>query len=356
MARLMQRLGEGGRIPFDEFMSIALYDPDGGYFATGPLRSEADGDFLTSPEVSPLFGETMARFVASEAGRCCAKTPITVVEAGAGSGSLLDPLLVALTAMDLPRSPIEPWAIEVSDAARRRLEARIPDVRVVASLEVVPAQRCGVVLANELLDNLPAAIAVRRGAGWAERMVETDGESLLWVESPARPAVAAWAERFCGPVVEGSIVEVQIEIGEWIAAALSRLQCGSLLVVDYGDTAAGLASRREEGTVRTYSAHHLGPDPLLLPGETDITMDVNIDAVVEAMEEAGAGVTMFTQAEFLTQWGLQDRIDELRMLELEHARSGATMPRLQAHSAITGARALLHPRGLGDFRVVVGQV
>jgi hypothetical protein len=93
--RLIARIRREGPLPFEEFLRVALYDPGEGYFATGPLRSVKEGDFLTSPEVSPLFGETIAHFVAAEAGRIGAN-PVDVLEVGAGSGSLLRPLLDAL--------------------------------------------------------------------------------------------------------------------------------------------------------------------------------------------------------------------------------------------------------------------
>ena len=156
-------------------MRAALYDPEAGYFATGPLRSEKAGDFLTSPEVSPLFGETIARFVEAEAGRIGAD-PVDLVEVGAGSGSLLRSLLDALGVSALVR------AVEVSAAARERLAARVPEAVVVSSLEAVGGPLRGVIVANEVADNLPAALAVRRGKGWVERLVGLRGDALTWVE------------------------------------------------------------------------------------------------------------------------------------------------------------------------------
>jgi SAM-dependent MidA family methyltransferase len=167
--------------------------------------------------------------------------------------------------------------------------------------------------------------------------------------------VTAWADAFAGPVAEGDLVEVQITAGEWITTALGRFDAGSVVVVDYGETADGLSHRRAQGTVRTYRSHHLGPDPLLTPGETDITMDVNFTALGAAAESAGATVTVERQDDFLTRWGLRDTLRGLREAELDAARKGQTMERLTLRSQITGAEALLHPRGLGDFRVLVAR-
>ncbi|MBM3694750.1 MAG: hypothetical protein FJW79_02290 [Actinobacteria bacterium] len=335
-------------MPFDEFMAAALYDPDGGYFSTGPLRSARDGDFLTSPEVSPLFGATLARFVEVEAYRIGAD-PIEVVDAGAGSGSLLRGLL------DTVRTGVRAWALEVSPAAREALRLAVPEAMVAEGPAALPAPLRGVVVANELLDNLPAAVAVRRGAGWKERLVGADADGLCWLEGPARPEVAAWAERHAGPVPEGGLVEVQIAAGEWLRDMLGRVEAGAVVVVDYGDTGPGLASRRAEGTLRTYRGHHLGPDPLLEPGSTDITLDVDFGALEAVARQEGAAVEVTPQAEFLERWGLRESLARLRAEELALAREGDPMERLRVRSLITGGEALLHPRGLGDFRVLVAR-
>ncbi len=347
--RLIARIEAGGPIPFEEFMAASLYDPAGGFFTGSVLRSEKAGDFLTSPEVSPLFGESLAAFVRGEADRIGAAEP-AVVEAGAGSGSLLRPLLDALG----PGGGV--WAIERSPAARVSLAARVPEVAVVESLDQVPGGLRGVVLANELLDNLPAALAVRTRRGWDEQWVGVSDAALVLVEVPARPGVAGWAEAHAGEVPVGSLVEVQIEAGEWVAAALGLLERGALVAIDYGDTAEGLRPRRAGGTLRTYRAHHLGPDPLLEPGATDLTMDVNFTAVMAAATAAGAEVALHRQDDFLNGLGLGERLSALRHRELELAGTGDVMGRLQVRSRLTDGETLVHPRGLGDFRVMVARV
>jgi SAM-dependent MidA family methyltransferase len=347
--RLIARIEAEGPIPFEEFMDAALYDPEGGFFGGGRVRSEKAGDFLTSPEISPMFGQTVAAFVRGEAERIGAPEP-DVIEAGAGSGSLLSPLLEALGEYG------EVWVVEVSPPARAALADRVPQACVVDSLKGIPAGRRGVLIANELLDNLPVALAVRRGGGWAEQWVGSEGHGLVLVEVSARPEIAAWAEAFGGPVPEGGRVEVQLAAGAWLREALALLSDGALVVIDYGDTASGLAPRRAEGTLRTYREHHLGPDPLLEPGATDITVDVNFTAAMAVGEGAGAAVELHRQDDFLSVWGLRQRLRELRHRELELARSGDTMERLRVRSLVHDGETLLHPRGLGDFRVMVARV
>jgi len=349
---LFARIAAHGPVPFDEFMRIALYQPGEGFFASGPLRSHRTGDFLTSPEVSPLFGETLGRFAVAEAGRL-GGGGLDVIEAGAGTGSLLRPLLDHLSGEGVAVAAV---AVEVSAAARERLAEVVPEAVIAASPAEVPAGRRGVVIANELLDNLPAPVAVRREGGWAERLVAADGGRLALVEAPARPEVADWAERHAGVVPEGGVVETQIEAAAWLAEAIGALEAGAVVVIDYGDTAEGLASRRVEGTIRTYRGHHLGPDPLEAPGTTDITMDVDFGALAAAAEAAGAEVEVVTQARFLAEWGLGERLLGLRERELRLARDGDPMERLRVRDLRTGGETLLHPRGLGDFRVLVARV
>lgn len=344
--RLLTSISDNGPLPFEEFQHRALYDPDYGFFSGAILRSTKAGDFLTSPEVSELFGATIAAFVSDALAKLDTNCP-TLIEAGAGSGSLLGPLLSELD------PPVAAWAVEASPAARTALEALIPG-RVVASWDSLPLPIDGVIVANELLDNLPVALARRKGNGWVEQHVGINGGRMVLVPAPARPEVAEWAERFGVGTPDGGVVEVQLEAGRWIRRALASIRSGSLVVIDYGDTAEGLAPRRGHGTLRTYRSHHLGPDPLHSPGETDITVDVNFTAAEAAACEAGAAeVTVDRQDTFLAAWGLRERLSALRQEELQLARDGDPMERLQVRSRRTEVETLMHPRGLGDFRVLV---
>ncbi len=174
--------------------------------------------------------------------------------------------------------------------------------------------------------------------------------------APARPDVAGWADDFGGRVPEGGMVEVQLAATEWVRDAVQRLERGALLVVDYGGTAEELEPRRTQGTLRTYRSHHLGPDPLAEPGETDVTVDVNFTALHIAAAAAGAAVRLERQDDFLTAWGLRDDIAALRTRERELAAGVDAMARLRVRSEIKDAETLLHPRGLGDFRVLTAEV
>jgi SAM-dependent MidA family methyltransferase len=328
---LVADIAASGPMPFERFMKIALYDREG-FFGGDRVRSEKAGDFLTSPEVSSLFGETLAGFVAAVRDRI--GEPFRVVEVGAGSGSLLRPMLEVLD--------VDALAVEVSPAARLALGEFVP------VSDRLPNSVRGVVIANELLDNLPMALAQRTVEGWRERWVGAEGDRLEFVDAPPRPEVVEWLDAFAGPIAPGGWVEVQLAAREWVGTVLRRLEAGSLLVIDYGDTAENLLPRRQDGTLRTYRAHHLGPHPLEEPGETDITADVNFTALLDLHPTAA----LHRQDDYLGDLGLRDRLSELRRDELEAARTGDEMERLRLRTVKSEVETLLHPRGLGDFRVL----
>ena len=345
---IADEIARSGPIPFERFMELALYDPGGGYFTTGPLRSHERGDFLTSPEVSEEFGATLARYVEREFRRIGKPPDFTVVEVGAGSGSLLEPLLEVL-----PFTP-RVIAVEASRAARESIRARLPKVEVVPRGELLARFR-GVVIANELVDNLPMALAMRSSDGWTELRVGVDGAQLVLVEAPVRPGVLAWLDSHARATPEGGVVECQLEAASWLDSMIGLLVAGSVVVSDYGDTSQGLEPRRRSGTLRTYRSHHLGPYPLDEPGTTDLTADVDFSALLDVVETRRMDAGLFRQHEFLDDLGLGDRLKRLRREELERARTGEVMDRLRIRSKVKEIETLLHPRGLGDFLVLVAR-
>lgn len=340
--RLRERIEAEGPIPFEEFMAASLYDPDHGFFATGPLRSAGEGDFLTSPEVSPWFGKTISVAIEPHV-----DASWTLVEVGAGSGSLLRPLLADLA---VPLSRV--IAVDRSPAARTAL-AELDGVEVAAEMPDDLGDGPVVVVANELLDNLPVALAVNTAAGWQERWVGYGERGLVLAGVPARPEVVEWCERYAGVVPDGGLVEVQLEAERWLRSLLVGIETGIVVCFDYGGTAEELEPRRTQGTLRTYRAHHLGPDPFHEPGATDVTVDVNFTAVIGVARSCGWTADLVRQDDFLTAHGLRDRVRQLREEERRLARGDDAMARLRVRAEWKDAETLLHPRGLGDFRVAI---
>jgi SAM-dependent MidA family methyltransferase len=244
-------------------------------------------------------------------------------------------------------------AVEASPAARETLTVLLGPENVHTSLDDIPDRFNGVIIANELLDNLPCALAIRSGDGWIERWVGATDDRFGFVTAPARPDVMAWCNAYGGTVSEGDMIEVQLQATAWIENALSHIDSGALVVIDYGGTAEELEPRRTQGTLRTYRSHHLGPDPLLEPGATDVTVDVNFSGMVAAAELDGAFVELHRQDDFLARLGLREEIRDLRHRERDLAKTRDAMQRLMVRSEATDAETLLHPRGLGDFRVMI---
>ena len=328
----------GGAIGVDAYLDIALYGPHG--FYTGGAADDAGGaagrrgDFLTSPEVGPLFGAVVARFVDAEWERRGRPDPFTFVDAGAGPGTLARSVLAA---GPVCRSALRYVAVEISEAQRSR---HPDDVESVARLPEGPID--GVVFANELLDNLPFRVAVF-DEGWREAfVVRADDGGLAEVLShhrfdpvphvlPARPP-------------HGARVPLVSRAAAWFETARSIVSSGAVVIVDYAvPTTAELARRHQREWLRTYRRHDRGLHHLRAPGDQDVTIDVPLDQLPEPD-------AVRSQAQWLQRWGIDDLVAEGRRVWTEQAaRPGLEAMRMR--SRISESAALLDPAGLGGFTV-----
>ncbi len=362
---LVERIERHGPLPFSAVMEAALYDPDHGFFGSGTGSPGRRGDFLTSPEVGPLFGAVLARALDTwweELGR---PDPFVVVDAGAGTGTLAISVLAARPAC---APALHYVLVERSAALRARHGDHLPlahpatslgvpgagDGPVVVSLGELPATSfVGVVVANELLDNLPVDLLARGDEGWCEVLIGTSddpergpvaSEHLM----PASPEALAFVERFAPDAPVGAVIPWQRAAGEWVRDALDLIERGRLVVVDYGvERTAELAGRPRHDIVRTYREHGRGDDPLVDLGRGDITVDVCLDQVAH---HAGAPSSVRTQAEFLREHGVDELVEEGRRIWNERAHLG-DLEAIRARSRIREAEALLDPDGLGAFLV-----
>jgi SAM-dependent MidA family methyltransferase len=272
-------------------MQLALYG-DAGFYTTTGQAGRRGGDFITSPEVGPLFGTVIARYLDDCWEKLGSPAKFDVVECGAGPGTLARSILAAK-----PRcfQAINYVAVEVS-AAQRALHPKGVESRETMPEHVIN----GVILANELLDNLPFRLFVFDGA-WMEAFVAQtpDGAFVEVLHKPTDvPAVLPQTAAL------GSRVPIQDAACAWVNNALSLIERGSLLLFDYcTDTTAEVAAMPWREWLRTYKDHERGGHYLVEPGSQDITAQVVLD-------QLPAGFNATTQAQFLQQWGIDELVLE----------------------------------------------
>lgn len=339
--RIVARIRDSGPMPFDEYMEWCLYDPAEGFFSAGrgPGRER---DFVTSPETSASFGELITRWAMERDHP--PGTPF--IEIGSGSGALL----AAVAPAWHERGAV--YAVERAPAARAALTERFPDVTVLAGLDELPVVEEAVVVGNEVLDNMPAALARRDAGRWVELAVDEVNGALDLVETPARPAVATWCDETYRDVPEGVVVAAQVEVSRWLTDILGRFGRLSMCLIDYAEPSEVLAARSPDDVIRAYRGHRAYHGVLEEPGATDLTVDVNVDAVVAACHRSGATIQVVDQRSFLIGLGARDEIDVLDRTAAAAARDGRTMDQLAARSRRLDLEAVLDPRGFGGFRVL----
>ncbi len=318
-------------VSFDSFMADALYGPAGFYTSGG--RAGRRGDFITSAEVGPLFGAVVSRFLDAEWRRIGRPDPYTVVDAGAGPGALARSVLAAVPECAAAMRYV---AVDVSDAQR----AQHPD-GVESSSEMPAGPFDGVIVANELLDNLPFRLAVYDD-GWREAFVVelTDGRLVEQLGEPLQPVPAVLP-----PAMLGARAPLQDAARRWVADARGRLRSGSLVVIDYcSATTAGLALRPWREWLRTYRRHERGGHYLAEPGSQDITTEVAID-------QLPAPDAVRSQAQWLQLHGIAELVDEGKRY-WEHHAAAPDLAAMRMRSRVSEAEALLDPGGLGAFTVL----
>jgi len=358
-------------------MEAALYDPAGGFFAAGGGAGRAGGHFLTSVEVGSLFGALVARAVDGwwdELGR---PDPFLVVDAGAGRGQLARDVLRAdprcagalryvlversagLRAAQAEHLPLEPAELALGPADPPEPDEEPVGVPgsgpVMTALAELPAGPAfGVVVANELADNLPFRIVERTVAGWNEIRVTESSGRFTPLALPAEDGLTAAANRLVErcDVPVGARLPVPTALGQWLRSAAAMLRRGVVLVVDYAAPVDELVTRGQTGWLRTYRAQRPGDSPLERPGSQDITADVPVEGLRRAAAAAGLTVvTETTQADWLRSLGVDQLVEEARAAW--HGRAANDLAAIAARSRVQEADALLDPAGLGAHRVTI---
>jgi SAM-dependent MidA family methyltransferase len=321
---------DGGWLPFDRFMAMALYAPGCGYYTRGDRQfgslPSSGSDFVTAPELSPLFGRALARQVAQALDACDGDA---VWEFGAGSGALALQLLEALGDR-VCRYRI----VDLSGALRaRQRETLQAHAHKVEWLDALPAAMEGVVVGNEVLDAMPVQLLHFDGVQWHERGVVAEGAGFAWHDRPT-----ALRPPHDGPFMPGTVTEIHPQAEAFIATLAERLARGAAFFIDYGFPAAEYYHpQRHGGTLMCHRAHLADTDPLADVGEKDITAHVDFTGIALAAQEAGFEVLGYTtQARFLMNCGLLDLL------------AGADI------AAKANAQKLLHEHEMGELFKVVG--
>jgi SAM-dependent MidA family methyltransferase len=333
-AQLRQRIraaigGNGGWLPFDRFMNLALYAPGLGYYARhgrmfGHMPASGS-DFVTAPEMSPLFGRALAVQVA-QALRACDSGEIW--EFGAGSGALAAQLLAELGDRITAYHVVELSAV-LRERQRQRLQ---PWSAKLQWHDRLPEHLDGAVLGNEVLDAMPVQLVHWDGSGWFERGVGAEGECFAWQDRPTalRPPVA--------DLPAGAVVEIHPQAEAFVRTLAGRMRRAAAFFIDYGfPEAEYYHPQRSAGTLMCHRAHRADADPLVDLGLKDITAHVNFSGIALAAQEAGLQVLGYTsQAHFLINCGLP------QMMQAVGLKQGIA------------AQRLIHEHEMGELFKVIG--
>jgi SAM-dependent MidA family methyltransferase len=325
----------GGWIPFSDYMQHVLYAPGLGYYASGTRKLGPSGDFTTAPEMTPLFGRTLAAAVAAIHE---ATGTSTVLELGAGSGALARDMLDALPGAHYR-------ILEVSgDLRERQMQALLVHAPRVAWIDQLPASIEGVVVMNEVLDAVPPHVVARRGGAWFERGVAWNG-ALHWEDRPLAPGHLRTLSQSRFPADGDYESEVNPAAEALVRTIATRVARGAMIVVDYGfPRGEYYHPQRARGTLMGHYRHRAHADPFLFPGLSDLTAHVDFTAMAEAAVAGGLRVAGYTSmAAFLAGAGILDRLA---------AVGDATSPQYIREAA--AVQRLLSPAEMGElFKVMV---
>jgi SAM-dependent MidA family methyltransferase len=348
-------------------VELALYHPEHGFYSKGGGAGRAR-DFLTSPEVGPLFGAVLANALDDWWRDLGEPDPYVVVEAGAGAGTLARHVLDAGPAC---ASALRYVLVERSESLRDVQRSRLPmePARqvlgptvvtdpdegphavpgigpLVTSLGELPQRTfVGAVIANELLDNLPFSLLEKSPEGWAEVRVD---EELRELVVPAAPDLTLHAERLASDAAPGARIPLQRPATTWVRSALAVVDRGRVVVVDYASSTPEMARRPWAEWVRTYKAHGPGAGPLESLGEQDITCEVAVDQLPQPTRTR-------RQTAFLRAHGVDALVDTARAGWKERAHIG-DLEALKHRSRVSEGDALTDPAGLGAFQVLEWEV
>ena len=315
---------EGGSISFARYMDLVLYAPGLGYYSAGARKFGEAGDFVTAPEISPLF----SRCLAEQCRQVLATLDDAVIlELGAGSGIMACDLMLALERCQC--LPAQYQILEVSADLRERqkanIEQRVPHLASrIMWLDTLPAKGMkGIVLANEVLDAMPVHRFRLHDSGTREMRVVSKGGHFEWEDVPAdrvlENAIRDVFEPLDSLPPNDYTSEINLGLRPWIQSLADILGKGAMLFIDYGYPAREFFHpQRSDGTLLCHYRHRVHDDPFLFPGLQDITASVNFTQVADAAVDAGLSVCGYTtQAYFLIACGLEELMEDFEQMEIK---------------------------------------
>ena len=330
-SRIRQAIAaDDGWISFSRYMDLSLYTPGLGYYAGGAVKLGKDGDFTTAPEISALFGATLAKFASDLFGGA----PLNILEFGAGTGKLAGDFLSA--AAESGTKVANYQIVEVSSELRARQQRALANYPQIEWLDAPPAAFTGLVIANEVLDAMPVPLLVRRHGRWLERGVALDGSDFRFVDRECEQGIAGQIPGEPS-LPDGYLTEVHPQQAGFMRLVGEMLRAGNggaALMIDYGFPASEYyLPQRSGGTLMCHYRHHAHADPFYLPGLQDITSHIDFSEIARAGLDAGLEVGFYmSQAAFLIGAGLpnllegQRAADPLHWLPLSNAVQKLTSP------------------------------
>ena len=314
------KIRSDGPVSFHDFMEMALYYPSLGYYNSGKNKIGKEGDFYTSPIVSSLFGELIGKQI-EEMWTVLDKKPFTIVEYGAGTGSLCNDILCYLKNNPTLYEQLSYCIIEKGEALRKKQQSHLPEkVSWHNSIrEIAPVNGC--VLSNELLDNF-SVHRVKMEKELMEIYVDYDND-FLEILRPASPLLKNYLNEQHIELPSGYVTEINLEAIEWIKEISENLEKGFVLTIDYGYAAEEFYSpKRNSGTIVCYKNHQVNTSFYTDIGSQDITAHVNFSALSHWGKKAGLECSGFTtQANFLRSLGLMNYLRNFELRDPENNRA-----------------------------------
>ena len=319
---------------FDEYMDNCLYSKFG-FFNTEVVRSSKEGDFLTSPEVSEYFGLIIANFINEKI------NDGDILEVGAGTGSLAEEIVKNV---DKKLYLLENSTTALANLKNKKFQAE-------ENLEKFSDKNIDIIYMNELLDNVPCAIGVNKDDKWYEKIINTNKEKFEYDLAEIREENYEWIKKYNLQPMEGVELEIQLNSEKLLNNFIDIFNPKYFLIFDYGYEYKDRDKKPYESLIRTYKEHHLSSEPLELPGETDITYDVNFTFVEKYFESKGYKVELMLQTNFLDKYGFENIYKKLK----QNYQKFSDIEKLKIKSQLVGLEAIHNERGLGGFYTLVAQ-